>query len=382
MSMADTEKTLLLTGFPSGFVARKVLLRLLARGPRDLVKCLVPEGSFDKAHELVRELDKPSRDRVELVKGDTAAMDFGMAGPSFVALAKSVDIVHHCAAAVHAGVSREIAERVNVAGAGEIVDLGLASEGRVERIAHWSSALLSTRRNGRVLENELIGPPSGRNVVEETRFRAELLMRDAMSMLPITVLRPSIIVGDSKTGEIDRMEGPYLLILLMLSSPVDLRVPLPGRGDQPLHLVPIDYVVEAGVAIARDSRSKGRTFHLVDEQPLTVRRVFELIAESAGRPRPVGSLPTNLANALLRAPGLERLSQIPRAFLEQLASEAVYDSRNTRELLAGTGIVCASAAGYLKGMVEHVRNEQAKRGKARKARKNPHFEEMEDPLDR
>ena len=152
-----------------------------------------------------------------------------------------------------------------------------------------------------------------------------------MDHVPTTILRPSIIVGDSRTGEIDRMEGPYLLILLMLSSPVDLRVPLPGRGDVPLELGgPIDFVVDAGHAIANDPRSVGRTFHIVDETPPTARRVFELIAEATGRPGPVGSLPSQLATALLRTPGLERFSHIPRTFLEQLATEVIYDARNTR----------------------------------------------------
>src|SRR6185503_4565801 len=128
--------------------------------------------------------------------------------------------------------------------------------------------------------------------------------------------------------------------LLMLSSPVDLRVPLPGRGDVPLNLVPIDYVVDAGHAIASDPRSIGRTFHLVDEQPATARRVFELIAEATGRPGPVGSLPSQLATAVLRTPGLERFSHIPRTFLEQLASEVTYDARNARELLEPAGIRC------------------------------------------
>jgi nucleoside-diphosphate-sugar epimerase len=226
----------------------------------------------------------------------------------------------------------------------------------------------------------LIRPATFRNVVEETRFRAEQLMRDAMTQLPVTILRPSIVVGDSTTGEIDRMEGPYLLILLMLNSPLELRIPLPGRGDQPLNLVPLDYVIDAGLAIANDGRSAGRTFHLVDENPLTVRRVFELVAEAAGRPKPVGSVPTQLATALLRAPGLQRFSQIPTAFLEQLATDVVYDARNTRELLAGTGLECPLASTYLKVMVDYVRRTQAQRA-LNKVKKNPHFEEMEDPLD-
>jgi thioester reductase-like protein len=378
--MAKRGKTLLLTGFPSSFLARRVLPRLLEKQPDDLIKCLVPESAIEKAEEFLRSRPKDQRARVELVKGDTAAMDFGMAGPKFLDLAKTVDVAHHCAVAPGSGQSREMVERMNVGGAGEVLDLALASEGHIERVVHWSSALLSGRRNGRVAESELVRPQSFRSSQDETRFRAELLMRDAMGQLPITILRPSIVVGDSKTGEIDRMEGPYLLILLMLSSPVDLRVPLPGRGDQPLNLVPIDYVVEAGLTIASDPRSLGRTFHLVDENPLTVRRVFELIAQNAGRQAPVGSLPTNLATALLRTPGLQRFSNIPRAFLEQLATEVTYDSRNTREILAGTGVSCPNAAGYLSVMVDHVRREQESRSSDRRRLRDPHFEELEDPL--
>jgi nucleoside-diphosphate-sugar epimerase len=207
------------------------------------------------------------------------------------------------------------------------------------------------------------------------------MVRQAMDRVPTTILRPSTIVGDSRTGEIDRMEGPYLLILLMLSSPVDLRVPLPGRGDVPLHLVPIDYVVDAGYAIATDPRAVGRTFHIVDENPPTARRVFELIAEAAGRPGPVGSLPSQLATALLRTPGLERVSHIPRTFLEQLATEVSYDARNTRELLAGKNIECPKAAGYLPVMVNYVRTQQQKRAESKRVgvtARPP--DEIDDPL--
>jgi nucleoside-diphosphate-sugar epimerase len=232
-----------------------------------------------------------------------------------------------------------------------------------------------------VVESELPRSVRFHNHVDESRHQAEQVIRDAMDHVPTTVLRPSIIVGDSRTGEIDRMEGPYLLILLMLSSPVDLRVPLPGRGDTPLNLVPIDYVVDAGYAIGCDPRSVGRTFHLVDDTPPTARRVFELIAQETGRPGPVGSVPTQVATALLRAPGLERFSHVPRTFLEQLATEIIYDSSNTRELLTGRGIECPKAASYLQVMVEHVRKQQAQRTRRRRTRSSGEtIEDADDPL--
>jgi hypothetical protein len=167
-------------------------------------------------------------------------------------------------------------------------------------------------------------------------------------------------------------------VLLMLSTPVDLRVPLPGRGEIPLNLVPIDYVVDAGCAISCDPRSVGRTFHLVDPRPATARSVFERIARTLGRPSPRGSLPTQLASAVLRTPGLEKIAHVPRAFLEQLAVEVAYDDRNTRELLSGSGIRCPAFEQYVDVMVEYVRAQQVKAKPSDRAVRE--LEEAADPL--
>jgi nucleoside-diphosphate-sugar epimerase len=359
-------------------LARRVLARLLTSEPTSTIVCVTPKQQLDAAEDALRALPHESRTRVELVWGDTADMDFGMAGARFLALSKRVDVVHHCAFATYAGVRREVAERINVGGTGEVLELCEAGARRA-RLVLWSTASVSGKHKGRIAESDLTRPASFPSVVEETRFRAEQMVRQAMDHVPTTILRPSIIVGDSVTGEIDHLEGPYLLILLMLNSPVDLRLPLPGRGDNPLNLVPVDYAVDAGYAISKDPRSIGRTFHIVDEQPPTARRVFELIAEAAGRPVPVGGLPSQLATALLRTPGLERFSHIPRAFLEQLATEVVYDASGSAELLAGTGITCPRAASYLSVMVAHVRAHQKQRAADKRPRR-AHDELDEDPL--
>ena len=376
--MSSMDQVALLTGFPSVFLARRVLGKMLSSEPQTRVVCLTPRKQVDAAEAELRTLPQEQRRRTEIAIGDTVDMDFGMSGAHFLELGKRVDVVHHCAFATYAGVRREAAERVNVTGTGEVLELCEESQ-RDCRLVLWSTATVSGKLQGRVPEAELPPPASFPSVVEETRFRAEQMVRQAMNHVPTTILRPSIIVGDSTTGEIDRMEGPYLLILLMLSSPVDLRMPLPGRGDVSLNLVPIDYVVEAGYAISKDPRSVGRTFHIVDQSPLSARRVFELIAEATGRPGPVGSLPSQLATALLRTPGLERFSHIPRTFLEQLATDVTYDARNTRELLMGTGIECPKAASYLTVMVDYVRAEQQRRA-AGKQRARGHDEPVDDPL--
>ncbi len=371
---AEMSRVTLVTGFPTSFLAVRMVRKILDEEPRTELRCLVQEKFVERASELLAQLEPAQRARVRTLEGDVASMDLGLSGGEFLALAREVDVVHHCAAATYLGVERDVAERLNVEGVREVLELGREAA-HLERLVHWSSALVSGKRRGTVREDELERGPF-RNVVEETRARGERLMRDAMASLPITILRPSILVGDSRTGEIDRFEGPYLLVMLMLSAPVDLRVPLPGSGDVPLNLVPIDYVVDAGSAIARDPRAIGRAFHLVDPRPSSAREVFQLIAHAAGRPSPRGSVPTNLATALLRTPGLERFANVPRTFLEQLATEVNYDDRGAREILGETGPTCPRFETYVDVMVEFVRRQQSER----RAQRDVRDVELDDPL--
>ena len=355
--MKPPKKTLL-TGFPEHFTARRLLAELLGADSEELVCCLVPEGSLERARALAGQLADELRERVQILPGDIAAMDFGLSGRHYLELARQVHRIHHAAAATHPGVHRQVAERINVNGTGEVLEFAEVT-GRLERLVLWSSALVSGTHQGHIPESEIASPPSFRNVTEETRFVAETMARDLMDRIPTTILRPSIVVGDSKTGEIDRFDGPYLLVVLMLNSPLDLRLPLPGRGANTLPLVPVDYVVEAGVRIVSDPRSVGRTYHLVDPRPLTARRVFEIVARVTGNDGPVGNLPTGIATRLLRTPGLNRVSHVPRAFLEQLATDVVYESRNAEEILQGTGIACPPFEQYAQVLVDYVRSRQA-----------------------
>src|SRR4029079_1733814 len=92
--------------------------------------------------------------------------------------------------------------------------------------------------------------------------------------------------GDSRTGEIDRFDGPYYLGILLVTSPLNIPLPLPGNGVAPLNVVPVDFVVDAFFFLSRDPRAAGKTFHLVDPNPMSARRVYELIAERANKRLP------------------------------------------------------------------------------------------------
>ena len=277
MARPNYDEVVLLTGLPA-FGARTTCEEIVRTSPKTLVHALVKSKFEGEVRELLDALPMDQRSRVQIVEGDPAAMDLGLSGVEFKQLAAEVDRIHHAAGVSYLGVDRATAEHVNVHGAHEVLEFAAACSS-LKCLVHHSTALVSGDRTGVVSEEELKEGQRFRNVVEETKARAEKLMRAAMPRIPIAVMRPSMVVGDSQTGEIDRFdEVRYMIILLIVTSPAEIALPLPGRGDVPLNLVPADHVARVARAIGLDPRSPGRTFHVVDPAPLTARRVFELVA--------------------------------------------------------------------------------------------------------
>jgi thioester reductase-like protein len=302
-------------------------------------------------------------------------MDLGLSGVEWKDLARRVGRILHLASTYFVGVERSVVAAVNLRGTEEILELARACTD-LGRLVHFSTTQVSGDRRGLVLEEELEAGQGFRNHYEETKFRAERLVRRAGESLPVTILRPAVLVGDSKTGEIERLDGPYHLVRMIVASPLDVAPPLPARGDAPLHLVPIDYVIEAAHAIVARTDSIGRTYHLVDPNPLPARQAFEKVAEAAGRRLPRGFVPAALSRMLFRTPGLERFVQSPLAFVETLATDVDYSDRNTREALRGTGIVCPSFESYAPTLVKYVQERLRSEREARK----PGASEPPDPL--
>jgi thioester reductase-like protein len=375
--MAGSEsqrEVVLVTGFPR-LVTKLVVREVLAESKHRVVKLLVRAKFRADAEAFVR--GEPDGSRIEMLEGDAAAIDLGLSGAEFRQLADEVEYIQHHAHVSYEAADPRVAEALNVQGAREVLELARAAK-KLKRLVFQSTARVSGDRTGRVLEEDLDAGQGFRSVIEETLFKAERLMRRAMERVPVTVVRPGIVVGHSKTGDVDRFDGPYLLVLLLLTSPVEIALPLPARGDSPLHLAPVDYVARASVALMSDPGAVGRTFHLVDPAPLPARRVYERIAQIAGRPMPRGFIPVNFTRALLRTPGLERFVKSPRAFLEQLATPVQYASNSAREILVPKGIECPPFESYAETMVQFVRERIA----ARKAQRDTEaaLTEIEDPL--
>ena len=354
---ADAHRHALLTGFPTTPLARGVLSRLLHDDRALHVDCVVLPSALEHAEAAVAALEPHARDRVTLLPGDAAAIDLGLSGREWTALAERVQLVHGCAAVSYSWADRELAERVNIGSAQELLELADAAP-RLERVVYWSTTRVSGSRRGYVREDELRDDFGFRGPVEESRMRAEAVVREGMQRHDIVILRPSHIVDVLPGAGPERLDGPYLLAQIMLDAPMDIPLPVPGGGDTPIHVVPLDYVLDAGMAIAAHPDAAGRTFHLVDGRPVTVRRALELVATSCARPAPRIAVPTRWAAKLVRNTGLERLANVPRAFLEEISTEVIYDDTNTRELLSGTEIECPPFETYVDAIVGRVRRQR------------------------
>lgn len=342
--------TSLITGFPA-FTAKRMIGKILAAEPETKLYVLARERYAADAERFLQGL--PDRTQAEVLVGEISDMDLGLSSAEYRALSRELTWIHHLAGVYFMGVDDATAHRVNVVGTRTVIDLARDAQ-RLERLVHWSTAMVSGDRKGTFHEDDLEAGQRFHNAYERTKHEAERLVRGAMRQLPITVVRPGIIVGDSRTGEIDTLDGPYYLMVLIATNDSGVRLPLLGPGDVPLHLVPIDYVIDAAWQVARGETAAGKTFHLVDPAPLSARAVFEGVAEHAHTEKPRGHIPRPLARAVLRTPGLARLARGPLALVDVLGHAVHYDQRHTRQALAGTGLSCPALADYLPALVRYV----------------------------
>lgn len=360
----------LVTGLPQ-YTTRRLVEELTRADETGRFAFLVQERSRDAVERFVARLPGDSA-RFQILEGDVGKMDLGLSGAELNELAAELETIHHSAAVFHLGVDPNVAERVNVHGTEEIVELAREARG-LERLVFYSTLGVSGDFRGVWTEDDYDRGQQFNNHYELTKFRAEGLLRRE-EWLPLTVIRAPVIVGDSETGEIERFDGPYQLMLLFIALPIDLGLPLPGRASRLVSLVPVDYFARAASILATHPESQGRTLHITEPEPMTMARVFELIAMASEKKVPSGYIPARFTRALMRTPGLERFSKSPMAALDLFTADVVYASTNAQELLRESGLVCPRFPDYVENLVGFLRQKLAKEH----ARRGE--EEVYDPL--
>lgn len=351
-------RTILLTGFP-GFLGSELLPRLLARSADTEAVCVVQTRFAGLARERLAalELAEPAlRGRTRLVEGDIILPDLGL-GRERAALARRVEEIHHLAAVYDLAVPPDVAEHVNVNGTRHVLDFA-ASCGRLARLHHVSTCYVSGRYAGIFAEADLAKGQTFNNAYEETKYRAELAVRERMGEgLPATVYRPAIVAGDARTGATQKLDGPYFLIRLVLRQPRLAVVPVVGNPDVArINLVPRDFVVDAIAHLAGLPHAVGRTYQLADPDPPTVGEAIEEIARAAGRRVVRVPLPRGVARTAIRSvPGLRALLGFPAEAVDYFDHPTHYAVENARQDLQGTGIELPPFADWVERLVAFTR---------------------------
>jgi nucleoside-diphosphate-sugar epimerase len=362
--------TWLVTGYP-GFIARRLVAHVAESAPGARI--------YAVAHpKLAREARRAAETvrNVEVFTGNVADMHLGLPGDAWRTLVDEVTDIFHLAALGEAGAAADDLQRVNIEGTRNALELAHSCS-HLRRFTHFSTAYVSGDREGVIGEDELEMGQGFRNAYEETKFRAEQWVRRASARgLPVTVVRPSSVVGPGQGAEARAFRGEYHLALLAVTSPLASGLPLPGEGVAPFHVVPLEYVVRAAFALSRDPRAVGRTFHLVDPAPASARRVHEQVARLASKPIPRFQLPLPSRTALPRMPLLEWLPTPGRRTRGQVNRLSFYRCSETLELLADTGIRCPPLESYLEVLVASVREHHRRQ---RSGQDGPF--EVDDPLD-
>ena len=342
---------ILVTGFP-GFLARRLVPRLLERDPGATVVALVEERMAAQAKEL-------APDRVEVLVGDIAAPRLGLAQAAWDELAAGVTDVFHLAAIYSLAVPLEIAQRVNVDGTGNVIELCRAAP-NLRRHNYISTAYVAGLRNGVVYEHELVLGQGFKNHYESTKFQAEVWVRESLADVPTTILRPAIVVGDSRSGETQKFDGPYYMLRL-ISLALRLHVPVPqiGSAESAFNVVPVDFVVAAIAAAAADPDAAGKTLHLVDPSPVSAAELMVLLAQAyAGKSARLRFAP-GLVDTMLRSKTMRRLfADTPRESVRYLNHPVRFDTRVAEEVLGRSGVVCPPLPDYVDAITAFFREHE------------------------
>jgi thioester reductase-like protein len=348
---------ILITG-ATGFVGMELLARYLEHGERRIVVPLRAHDDGAAAKRLdgvLRELfgDDAARyaGRVEAVAADLTKPGLGLSQRRRERIAARVDQVIHSAASVSFSLPLNESRRVNVAGTRRVLALAeLAREhGGLERYVHVSTAYVAGAHPGRFHERDLDVGQAFRNPYEQSKYEAERLVR--AHDLPTTVVRPSIVVGDRRSGWTAAFNVLYWPLRAFARG---LYEAVPAIPSAPVDVVSIDYVADAIHALSSNPATIGQTFHLTaGAHASNVAELSELASRYFDRPPPRVMPPEEFASYAAEITGLQRTAlEQSSVYFPYFAIDTVFDDQRARARLEPAGIRVSPLAEYLERLLD------------------------------
>ncbi|MEC4762412.1 SDR family oxidoreductase [Mycobacterium sherrisii] len=347
----------------TGFIGRRVVAHLLDTRPDARVWVLVRRQSLGRFERLAAEWGE----RVKPLVGDLVGLQ---PTDETVAELGRVDHLVHCAAIYDVTAGEAEQRAANVEGTRAVIALAQRLDATVH---HVSSIAVAGDFRGEYTEDDFDVGQQLPTPYHRTKFEAELLVRSTPG-LRYRIYRPAVVVGDSRTGEMDKIDGPYyffgvLAKLAILPSLTPILLPDTGRTN----IVPVDYVVDALVELLHAAGRDGQTFHLTSPKTIGLRGIYRGVAKAAGLPPLRGSLPRAVATPVLKVSGRAKVLRnmaatqlgIPAEVLDLVDLAPTFVSDNTRNALRDTGIEVPEFGSYAPKLwrywAEHLDPDRARR---------------------
>src|SRR5699024_3708969 len=294
--------TYFLTGYP-GFLAGSLVKQLVHdhRETIDHIYMLALPNLLDQAtEEIMNYARKHEIDHsiFTVIGGYITKPDLAINADENRMLRDTVTHVFHLAAIYDLAVPKNIAYKVNVIGTQQ-VNHWVQTLQKLVRYIYFSTAYVSGTREGRIYEHELAEGQTFRNHYEHTKFEAELLVDALKQSVPTTIIRPGVVKGDSKTGETIKFDGLYFMLNYLDRIGFTPVLPYFGEGEPEGNFVPSDYILKATSYLGLAPIGEGKTYHLTDPKPYTMRKLQKLLAEHYLGKSPKGKVPVSLIKAMM-----------------------------------------------------------------------------------
>ncbi len=334
----------------TGFIGKRLVRKLLAR-PESKVHFFIRSADPEKLEALYA-FWGADRGRAVPVVGDLKAPHLGVPKAEQRKLRGKIDHFFHLAALYDLGASAEEDDAVNIAGTRNT--LALAEAIGAGRFHHMSSIAAAGMFEGIFREDMFEEAENLDHPYFRTKHEAEGIVRKECKV-PWRIYRPSSVVGDSRTGEMDKIDGPYYFfkIIQKLRRILPSWLPTVGLEGGRINIVPVDFVVDAMHHIAHLDGQDGKCFHLTDPHPHRVGDVLQIFARAAHAPDMglrinaalLGFIPRGVKKSLLALTPVRRIRNavmkdlgLPDDILDFVNYPTRFDCRETERALAGSGI--------------------------------------------
>ena len=346
----------------TGFIGKRLVKALLARRG-STVSFLVREGSEGKLAALYEYwgLTGAAKKRAQPVTGDLTARKLGVAADAMKALKGSVDAVYHLAAVYDLGADADSQVAVNIEGTRNVCEFAKAVDAK--HFHHVSSIAAAGLYEG-VFREDMFDEAEGLDhPYFMTKHESEKIVRKECKV-PWTVYRPAVVVGDSQTGEMDKIDGPYYFFKLIQRMRQILPPWFPSVGLEGgrINIVPVDFVVACLDHISHSKHAiTGKCYHLVDPQGYRVGDVLDIFSKAAHAPKMnlfvnaalLGFIPKSVKKGLMALAPVRRIRNavmkdlgLPEDIFQLVNYPTRFDRRELDAALKGSGIECPNLRDY------------------------------------